>query len=78
MSLKLYFLHSHLDFFPQNFGHISEEQDERFHQDIKQMEQIIMAMECCNDFRLLPVSQERNKTELKEKVNAAVVCCQKD
>ncbi|KRX78112.1 hypothetical protein T06_8435 [Trichinella sp. T6] len=50
-----------------NFGHISEEQDERFHQDIKQMEQIIMAMECCNDFRLLPVSQERNKTESKEK-----------
>ncbi|XP_003376266.1 zinc knuckle protein [Trichinella spiralis] len=39
LQLRLYFLHSHLDFFPQNFGHVSEEQDERFHEDIKQMEQ---------------------------------------
>ncbi|KRZ05510.1 hypothetical protein T11_3579 [Trichinella zimbabwensis] len=39
MNLKLHFLHSHLDFFPQNLGDVSEEQGERFHQDIKQMEQ---------------------------------------
>ncbi|KRX37619.1 putative ATP-dependent RNA helicase DDX23 [Trichinella murrelli] len=32
--LKLHFLHSHLDFFPQNLGDVSEEQGERFHHDI--------------------------------------------
>jgi hypothetical protein len=35
MSLKLHFLHSH---FPQNFGSVSEENCERFHQDTREME----------------------------------------
>ncbi|KYN35738.1 hypothetical protein ALC56_09938 [Trachymyrmex septentrionalis] len=34
ISLKIHFLHNHLDFFPPNLGEFSEEQDERFHQDI--------------------------------------------
>jgi len=38
MSVKLHFLHSHLNFFPDNLGDISEEQGERFHQDIKDIE----------------------------------------
>ena len=39
MSLiKLHYLHSHLDFFRSNLGHVSEEQGERFHQDIMVME----------------------------------------
>ena len=38
MSVKLHFLHSHLDFFPDNLGDASEEQGERFHQDIKDIE----------------------------------------
>lgn len=38
MNLKLHFLHSHLDKFPDNLGDFSEEQGERFHQDIKIME----------------------------------------
>lgn len=38
MSLKVHFLKSHLDFFPENLGDLSEEQGERFHQDIKAME----------------------------------------
>jgi hypothetical protein len=38
MSLKIHFLHSHLDYFPENLGSVSEEQGERFHQDIKEME----------------------------------------
>ena len=38
MSLKLHFLHSHLDYFPENLGAVSEEQGERFHQDVKEME----------------------------------------
>ncbi|XP_053968164.1 uncharacterized protein LOC128869618 [Anastrepha ludens] len=38
MSLKIHFLDSHLDFFPQNCGDVSDEHGERFHQDIKTME----------------------------------------
>lgn len=38
MSIKVHFLHSHLDYFPANLGDVSEEQGERFHQDIKEME----------------------------------------
>ena len=38
MSLKLHFLHSHLDQFPENLGAVSEEMGERFHQDIKEAE----------------------------------------
>jgi hypothetical protein len=38
MSVKVNFLDSHLDYFPANLGAISEEQRERFHQDIKEME----------------------------------------
>ena len=39
MSLKMLFLHSHLDFFPENLGAVSDEQGERFHQDIQAMEE---------------------------------------
>lgn len=38
MSLKVHFLFSHLNYFPENLGAVSEEQGERFHQDIKEME----------------------------------------
>ena len=38
MSIKLH-LFSHLDRFPQNLGDFSDEQGERFHQDIKVMEE---------------------------------------
>lgn len=38
MSVKLHFLHSHLEYFPNNLGDYSEEQGERFHQDLKVME----------------------------------------
>ena len=34
ISLKMHFLHSHLDFFPPNLGKVSDEQGERFHQDM--------------------------------------------
>ena len=38
MSTKVHYLHSHLDWFPGNLGDVSEEQVERFHQDIKETE----------------------------------------
>lgn len=39
MSIKVHYLHSHLDQFPENLGSYSEEQGERFHQDLKTMEE---------------------------------------
>ena len=38
MSIKLYFLYSHLDRFPENLGDLSDEQGEWFYQDISEME----------------------------------------
>ena len=38
MSLKVHFLDSHLEYFPKNLGEVSEEQGERFHQDMKEIE----------------------------------------
>ena len=38
MSIKVHFLHAHLDRFLANLGDVSDEQGERFHQDIKVME----------------------------------------
>jgi len=38
MSLKIHFLQSHLDFFPENCGAVSDEHGERFDQHISSME----------------------------------------
>ena len=38
MSLDLHFLLSHLSFFQENAGDVSDEQAEQFHQDIARME----------------------------------------
>ena len=39
MSLKIHFLHSHIDFFHPSCGVVSDEHEERFQQDISVMEQ---------------------------------------
>ena len=41
MSLKIHFLESHLDFFPENLGEVNDEHSERFHQDIMTMEKAV-------------------------------------
>ena len=38
MPLKVHFIDSHLDFFPENLGAVSNEQGEQFHQDISTVE----------------------------------------
>jgi hypothetical protein len=38
MSVKLHYMLSHLEFFRPNLGDVSEEQGERFHQDIEASE----------------------------------------
>lgn len=39
MSIKMHFLFSHMERFPENLGAVSDEQGERFHQDMRQMEE---------------------------------------
>ena len=39
MSLKMHFLHSHLEFFPVNNGNVSDEHGEIFHLGIKVFEE---------------------------------------
>ena len=53
MSIKIHYLFSHLDRFPENLGELSEEQGERFHQDIKVMEERYQAMGHPHDGGLL-------------------------
>ena len=38
MSMKIHFLNSHLDFFLENCGSVSDEHGDRFYQDIAAME----------------------------------------
>jgi len=38
MNLKIHFLESHLDFFPENLSEVSDKHGERFHQEIMAME----------------------------------------
>ena len=46
-SLKIHFLHSHLDFFPENLGAVSDEHGETFHQDIAYMEKAGNILQQC-------------------------------
>lgn len=39
MSLKIHFIHLHLDFFPENLGQVSNEHGERFHHELNVFEQ---------------------------------------
>ena len=59
MSIKIHYLHSHLERFPENLGDLSEEQGERFHQDINYEREISGQMEHSHDGRLLLESSTR-------------------
>lgn len=73
MSIKVHYLHSHLDKFPDNLGDYSEEQGERFHQDIKIMEERyqgrwdshMMADYCWNLQRDCPNKNYQRKSHTK-------------
>ena len=70
MSIKVHFLFSHLERFPDNLGGYSEKQGERFHQDIKTMEeryqgrwdQHMMADYCWNLLRDCPKVAHKRKS----------------
>ena len=66
MSIKLHFLNSHLGQFPDNLGAVSDEQGERFHQDLKIMEErgdkSIMADYCWSIKRNCPDEVYKRKS----------------
>ena len=60
MSLKIQFLHSHFDFFPENLSSVSNEQGERFYQDILRMEQLYKGkwdVSMMSDYCLFPIRE---------------------
>jgi hypothetical protein len=71
MSLKVHILHSHLHYFPENLGDFSEEQGERFHQEIKTMEhrypgvwnQAMLADYCWTLKRDLPIQNKKKASK---------------
>ena len=74
MSVKIHFLHSHLEYFPENLGRFSEEQGERFHQDICEMERRyqgrwnvnMMADYCWGLKRHNPAAEHRRKSRKRQ------------
>ena len=74
MSVKMNYLFSHMDRFPENLGSMSDEQGERFHQDLKEMETrnqgcwdtVMMADYCWNLKRHFPAA-EHSRSSKKQK-----------
>ena len=68
MNFKLHFLDSHLEYFPENLGHFSEEQGKRLHQDLQSVEKIyqgvwdehILADYCWSSKRDAEIFHKRN------------------
>ena len=72
MSLKVHFLHAHLDYFHKTLGDMSEKHGECFHQDIKSMEtryqgqwDVSMMADCCwylkHDCKSSEVARKANR-----------------
>jgi len=59
MSVKVHFLHSHVNYFPENLEAMIEEQGESYHQDIKTIEKIPGMLEYQHVGRLLLVLRNR-------------------
>ena len=65
MSVKMHYLFSHMDWLHENLGSMSNEQGERLHQDLKEMETryqgrwdvVVMADYCWNRKRDLPAAE---------------------
>jgi len=77
MSIKVHFLFSHIENFPENLGDVSDEQGEGFHQDIKIMEEryqgrlskTIMADFCWCLQRKQEEGQQKKNVTLRNLIN---------
>ena len=74
MSIKVHFLHSHRDPFPKNLGKVSDEQGQRFHQDIKTMDEryqgrwyIKVMVDYCWNLKCDKLDSEHSRKSLKRK-----------
>ena len=73
-NVNMHFLDSHLDYFPANLGSYSEEQGERFHQDISEMECRyqgrwninMMADYCWSIYRHNPEAEHSRKSQRRQ------------
>ena len=80
MSLKIHFLHSHLDLFPENCGAVSNEHVESFHQDISSIEErdeenwncAMLADYCWTLARVIPTMEYKRQDNGRKKKD--VVC----
>ncbi|GBO20763.1 hypothetical protein AVEN_221116-1, partial [Araneus ventricosus] len=78
MSLKIHFLDSHLNFFTDNCGQVSDERGERFHQDIANMEKryqgnwsmAILADSCWTLIRDAPHVHYKRQAKINRKSEA--------
>jgi len=59
MRVKVHFLHSHVNCFPENLEAMIEKQEQSFHQDIKTIEKISGMLEYQHVGRLLLVLRKR-------------------
>ena len=84
MKIKKLYLHSHQSEFPQNLGGVSEELGERFHQDIKVMDEryqdrwscSMMAYYCWSLMRDVPFAVlKRSATKRKFMICEPNCCC---
>ena len=74
MSVKMHYLFSHMDRFPENLGSLNNEQEKRFHQDLNEMETkypgrwdaVMMADYSRNLKRYLPAA-EHSRSSKKRK-----------
>ena len=74
MSIKMHYLHAHLDTFPANLGQVSDEQGEPFHKNISTMEdryrgrwdEHMMADSCWNHLRSIP-GQKYSRRSIKSR-----------
>lgn len=80
MSIKMHYLYSHMDRFLENLGSMSDEQGERFHQEMKEMENryqgrwdaVMMADYCWNLTRDIPAAGH-SRTSRKRKFKPQVL-----
>jgi len=73
MSFKVHFLHSHVDYFPDNLGAYSEDQGEKFHQDLLTMEicyQWRSSVNMLADYCWMPKLETSNIGKRKSKKNS--------
>ena len=74
MSVKMHYLFSHMDRFPENQCSMSDEQGERFHQDLKEMETryqscweaVMMVDYCWNLKRDLPAADHSRSSKKRK------------